>query len=537
MSPLALSLLGVESIGRRRLQQGETEGETNGPEAVQLVYGMRPIRALRRPTSYYNPFQTVCSTSNDNPPLYAVVSKHRPAQPRHLDHRTEVLPKYSSTVSSEGKFLLQLESINPLYGVSESEWREVYVVLQGTLLSFHRAKDAGPGRLLRSYTLQHAEVGLAPDTQHTVLVPQTRFAHLVPSAARRRAWQKDPDMFKPVRQHILRLRVENDQILLAEWCEDRIHLMINAISAGIDISCAIDERSIPRQCTVPRRRRRPRVNQPGDLNDPTLLAEQERILRHMYPGFAERTSPRRPELERTVTGTTDDVPTEHVQTPTREEDDLDLAAIREDLASPAEPTPMESGHRNDRPPMSRHITASSVNSTLSGDMIYATSPANFGEAGKWQPPHTRTPQQVQRYVRRCLPLLLAESIRASDILICNGKRVKINWRMELLEEWELQPPSYKSHNFTTGQGLERTRSVSQNSTSGSATQENARASDSVLGAENEDQIERAETVLSNLDMSKITTATDKGAAPEVPAPKTQEPQHPGAEIHGVIFCF
>lgn len=537
MTPLALSLLGIEPPNQRRRPAGAEVDDV--PDALQQMPELRPVRPSRRATSYYNSFQTVCSTSDDQPPSYPIATRHRSAHKRHLEGR-EILPKYSCSVGAEGKVLLQLESISPLHGPSDMDWREVYLVLRGTLVNFHRIKDNGPGKLLRSYTLQHAEVGLAPDTQHTVLVPQTRLAQLVPSAARRKAWQKDPDLFKPVRQHILRLRAETDQILLAHSSESYIHSLIYEIGAGIDISQAIDERSIPRQCTVPRRRRRQRQPQGEDLTDPILLAEQERILRDMYPAFAERTAESRPQLERTVTATTDDASAEPLPTPAREEDELDLAVIREDFGASGPPN---SSHQNDtslRPDVSRDANTSSVHSTYAPDMMYATSPMNFDESGKWQPPHTRTPQQMQRYVRRCLPVLLAESPRASDVLVCNGRRVKINWRMELLEEWELKPPSYKSHGFNDGLGLERTRSISQNSAAGSAAQDNAQASNSVLGADSEDQITPAEPGLAHLDLSKINSLSnaDKAVSAEMMTPKPKETRHPATEsVHGVVFCF
>jgi hypothetical protein len=128
-----------------------------------------------------------------------------------------------------------------------------------------------------------------------------------------------------------------------------------------------------------------------------------------------------------------------------------------------------------------------------------------------------------------MPVLLAESVRASDILICHGKRVKINWRMELLEEWELQPPTYKSHVFDLGLGLERTQSCSQHSTAESATQDAQQNSGSVLGGESDDQITPAEDGLANLELSKITSvATMDKATPR---------EHRQPEIHGVVFCF
>ena len=534
MTPIALSLLGVDPPRRRRRTEQQQEEDGLVPESPQTVPELRPTRTSRRATSYYNSFQTMCSSTNEDPPTYSAARQHRRPRRREPGAGKEALPSYSCTVNDEAKVLLQLESINPLHGVSESDWRKVYVVVHGTLLSFHRVKDNGPGKLLRSYTLQHAEVGLAPDTQHTVLIPQTRLAHLVPSAARRKAWTRDPDLFRPVRQHILRLRVETDQILLADSSEERIHSLIHQLGAGIDISHAIDERSIPRQCTVPRRRRRVRSGHARDLSDPSLLAEQERILRDMYPGFAEQTAASRPGLERTVTSTTIDGATEPAQTSARDEDELDLAVIREDFTSGPLPSRFEDS--DNQSPTSTQVDNSDT--AYSPEMMYATASTNFSMEGKWEPQHTRTQQQIQRYIKRCMPVLLAESVRASDVFICGGKRVKINWRMELLEEWELQPPSYKSHGFETGVGLRRTRSCSEHSASESATQDNPQTSRSVLGTEGEDQITRAEDGLANLELSKITslTTTDKDTPQETVVPKV-EPNRRSEAVHGVVFCF
>lgn len=542
MTPLALTLLGVEPAGPRRRPNPADDAEI--PAGLQHVPELRPIRPSRtRPTSYYNSFQTICSSANDEPPSYQIASRHR-APPRPPHNYLEALPKYSCTVEMGGKVLIQLESINPLHDPTESEWRELYLVLRGTLLSFYKVKDNGPGKLLRSYTLQHAEVGLAPDSQHTVLVPQTRLAHLIPSSARRRAWQKDPDLFRPVRQHLMRLRIETDQIVLADACEEEIHSWITAISAGIDVAHAIDERAVPRQCTVPRRRRRQRASDIGNITDPIVIAEQERILRDMYPAFAEQIEQaQQPASEQTTPGSTTNLP---ISTPTREEEEVDISAMRED-AGGADVSSL-------RPTVSRNVTSSSVNTTYSEDMMYATSPANFSGSGKWEPPHTRTASQVQRYVRRCMPILLAEAVRASDVLICNGKRVKINWRMELLEEWELQPPTYKSHRFggvledvsEPGLGLERTHSQNSASTTSAATpaeeRDNPLNSTSNLGTEGEDEITSANPTgrVANLTSAKsaVVSATVMDKASTSPRrPLTNPARYDGQDIHGVVFCF
>lgn len=556
LQPLALHLLGVESPPGRR---------PNGREGERTA-DARPPRPSRRTTSYYNTFQTSCTTSTDDPPSYETASRQRPAQSRPSESGKETLPCYTCTVTAEAKVLLNIESVSPLHDIIATEFREAYLVLRGTLLSIHKAKDNRPGKLLRSYTLQHAEVGLAPDVHHATLEPRTKLARVIPSAGRRRAWLKDPDMFEVVPQYAMRLRLETDQIVLASPSEEQIHALINAICAGIDVSCSIDERSIPRQCTVPRRRRRHRPQQPANLQDPSLLAEQERILRDMYPGFAERTGGSgRPELGRTITtitAGTANTTSEPLPTPAREEDEIDLSAMREEEEErPSTASPTTSPRR---PHFMRSITDTSVNTTFSGDMIYATSPENFrSDTGKWQPPHTRTPQQIHRYIKRCLPILPPQATRASDILICNGKRVRVNLRMEMLEAWELAPPSYKSHHFgkTVRPSSEEEEEEEEDGTaeqrsqnSGLAAEHSApQTSTSVLGVENEaeadDQITRAaeENGLASLELAKVTSlsGTDKGVVAERPASQArtaaakrqEEREHGGGEMHGVVFCF
>jgi len=503
----------------------------------------RPARSSRRATSYYNPFQTSCTTATDNPPSYAIAAKQKPAQRKDRAIGNEALPGYTCTVATEAKLWLNIESVNPLHGVAPSEWREIYLVLRGTMLSFHRAKDDRPGKLLRRYTLQHAEVGLATDIQHHVLVPQTKLAHLVPSSARHRAWQRDPKLFENVKQHAMRLRLETDQIVLATADENRIFALINAIGAGIDIACSIDERSIPRQCTVPRRRRRARAGPPADLGDPALLAEQERILREMYPEFAARfDNLSRFGLGHTVTTITggDDhsVQPEPMPTPAQEEEELDFAAIREDSQEPDSPPATRHGNSGRRPPAVRMTTDASMITTYSAEMMHETSPENFNSSGKWQPPHTRTEHQVQRYIKRCMPTLSAEAVRASDVLICNGKRFKINWRMELLEGWELQPPSYRSHGFAKAAEIEPAQSIAAASLSGSAAQTNAQTSTSVLGVENDEQVATAETGLASLALSKVNSLPGADKVP-TRVEGAKQPAHRRAEsdMQGIVFCF
>ena len=102
--------------------------------------------------------------------------------------------------------------------------------------------------------------------------------------------------------------------------------------------------------------------------------------------------------------------------------------------------------------------------------------------------------------------------------------------MELLEEWELQPPSYKSHGFDLGLGLERTTSCAGNSVSESTAPDVQPVNGSELCGDSEDQITPAEEGLANLDLAKVASmGTDKGTP--------REHRQPSPEIHGVVFCF
>jgi len=555
IAPFHLSLLAGDNLhSRRRVAVTvdaddsahlDTNAETaRATQANSSSHGHHSRSSRHRVTSHHNAFQTTCSVFNDPPPTYAIAAK-TPSTSR-CEGR-ESLPEYSCSVQAEGKLLLNLESVSPLSPIGEGDWRELYTVLRGTLLSFYRLKDGGPGKLLRSYTLQHAEVGLAADTEHIILVPQSRLAHLIPHGARRRAWQKDPDLFKPVRQTILRLRAETDQLLLADADEERIHALIYAISAAIDIAQPIDERSVPKQCTVPRRRRRqqrPRPLSTGDLADPALLAEQERIFRQMFPRFAETAPEAQIELSRTVTS---DVVPQSPTTPAREEEEIDFSMIREESAASANTSRPQTGDHEETSAANRTITTTTTISTYYEDMTYATPQTNFTPEGKWQPPHNRSPAQVQRYIKRCMPVLNVDAHRASDIVINHGKRMKINWRMELLEEWELQPPSYKAHKFDQDPTDTTTlaRANSQRSTAaGSAANQSSPSTSATV--HDEDQITQADQALEHLQLTKMASnaTTPKGDPSDATLhamasldPKGRSPEQLAREIHGVVFCF
>jgi len=381
---------------------------------------------------------------------------------------------------------MRTEKISPFQYLPLQEWRLVYVILRGTQMSIHKLKtsrfgsDSIPeaGRLIRRYTLQHAEVGLADDVDDDILIPQTRLAHLIPTIARRKAFCKDPDLFRCERQYALRLRLETEQFLLASHSQDFVFKWVNSVCAGIDIAPPLDERSLPKQCTVPRRRRQRRPQPLDNLQDTRLVQEQERILRNMYPTLGQ--TPERTAVATDNTNSADNLQrVDTVDQPSsgdltlvatnlpdqQDAEDIDLSAMAEDTVEASV----------SRPTTARQTT----NATLANSTAPSTTlnPLNFDSQGKWAPLHPHSTSQQLRYTRRCMPVLHFTAPRCSNIIMSGSRRLRVNQRMDMLEEWELAPPTYDAHNFSAspvvinnGRPLARSATVTSTRDTASITQ-------------------------------------------------------------------
>ena len=413
---------------------------------------------------------------------------------------------------------MRVEKISPFQCLPKQEWRHVYVVLSGTHLCIHKVKTislAGhsmptAGKLIKRYTLQHAEVGLASDVEHNVLMPASRLAHFIPNAARRKAFERDPDLFKPIPQTIMRLRLEIDQILLAHSFEDRIFGWIGSLSAGIDIALPLDERAAPKACTIPRRRRRQQRSSQivENITDRRIIEEQEQIMREMYPSLAQTTTEDpsgQTELSRTET--TNDSNVLSLTTTNDQEDDIDFAMLAEET--------IPSQDSGSRPSNSRQTTAS----TMSTYNSISPSSADFDIRGKWAPPHGHSQAQQFRYIRRCMPVLLYDTPRASSIIMCHGRRLRINNRMDMLEEWELAPPTYDAHSFP--EGLDRMVTLA----SSLATTSSTVSGDSIgsigsrngsVGKADAPTLERSKTRAADVDQKRVSRYEIPNASHKMP---------------------
>ncbi|OCK85424.1 hypothetical protein K432DRAFT_286785 [Lepidopterella palustris CBS 459.81] len=406
---------------------------------------------------YHNTFHTHESPPSETPPP----SYNCAVSPRTMDRlnsiaeaeleaQSELPPSYTCSVEIGGILGLKNELSSPFLQAGDRHWHDVYVVLRGTQLNIHRIKTSsilsrsrvsGPGRLLRSYTLQHAEIGLASDFKKSNLIPKSPFAYLVPIAARQRVFETDPHLFEPVREFVLRLRVETEQILLCCQTQEELMDWVEKICAAIDISSPIDDRSEPRCRSLPRRSRRQRqldgTRIAGNIENlealaagRRLLAEQERIIRMLYPHLAD--------LNNGTESANSEQPTDAQNTTEQAVSNSDPEA--EDL-DPADVRFPSSARRPNSSALTRTVSANSrLTRTTTTSSVTATDP-------KAAPRHTQTPAQSMRYRRRCAPILLAASPRASDVVFSEGKRMRISVKDYTLVDYTVHPPRYDAHGF------------------------------------------------------------------------------------------
>ncbi|CAI6337047.1 unnamed protein product [Periconia digitata] len=394
---------------------------------------------------YHNTFHTHAPLVLASPPSYAQATSpatlawlnaKASAEATHV-RRVQAPPPYTCTVELQGVMGMRMELSNIFEIARGREWTDVYVVLRGTQLSIHRIKTPGilsksrvptAGRLLKTFTLQHAEIGVASDFRKTSLIPKSPFAHLVPASARAKLYESDPHLFEPVREHVLRLRLETDQFLLCANDVEDLLTWAEKLCAAIDISPPIEDRSEPRYRSLPRRNRRQRVLDGSQLGENLenlssleagrrIIAEQEAIIRELYPHLAAQAQ---------AEGVEETAPASQGADPDRDEFDADDVRfpMRSSAASRSASRDGETGDES-RPSSSEAVDVDPKNAPI----VYAS--------------HA----QILRYRRRCAPVLLACSPRVSDVVIRDGERVRINTRETILEEYTSHPPRYDAHQF------------------------------------------------------------------------------------------
>jgi hypothetical protein len=330
---------------------------------------------------------------------------------------------------------MRTELSTPFLLSHDPEWHPIHVVLHGTQLHLHRVKKSffksktvRQGRLIKTYSLQHAEIGVAVDFRKSALVPKATFARVLPKQAQAKLYETDPELFEPVREFVFRLRVEMEQLIFCAPSHEGMLEWVEQICAGIDIAPPLEDRHEPRFRSLPRRTRRQRqietAAQAGGMGreesreeaERRFIEEQEELFRRLYPNLAaDASDAARAEEAAPVAGEQDTNEFDR-------EDALDAPTASSEL----EQTPS-------------HSAASP--SPFTADDAEAFDP----KTAPARPPMTYN--ALCRFRRRCAPILLASSPRASHVIFTNGNRYQVDGRRHKLVPFVVRPPRYESHGF------------------------------------------------------------------------------------------
>ncbi|RPA71990.1 PH domain-like protein [Ascobolus immersus RN42] len=280
----------------------------------------------------------------------------------------EDLPPYTKSIYKQTTLSYKPELSSPFDRALKRNWRSVFVILNGTALYIHKNKSMGlfspvvfaeqgnldeeaslgfkAGSLIAKYTLQGAEVGMATDYEK--------------------------------RHFVIRLRAETEQFLISFRKLEHMIEWIESISAAIDLSPSLDERSLPRYQTMPRRLRPAAIQTPAQL-----VQEQQTIIRSQFPHLASTNS--------RLPSSLPDVPEEN-EAPSSEA----ASTVPRPIGSSA-PVTRRRNNRDQKIPLQR-----------------VSDQANL------------------RYARRCMAVLCADQPRQSNYVIFRGEWVRIEWEKRKL---------------------------------------------------------------------------------------------------------
>ncbi|KAI8716918.1 PH-9 domain-containing protein [Fusarium sp. LHS14.1] len=177
--------------------------------------------------------------------FYKRLIQSRPRQPPSYEAAItlpqDTLPEYHCDIDLEGVFMRKIEITDTTQRAEDRQWRMVYVTLHGTALNIYgvkkswqwgRTRDDGPsvdpdnppwinqGKLLKSYSLQYAESGIASDYKK--------------------------------RRYVIRLRVETDQFLISSCELSTFVKWLDWLNAAINVAAPIEDRDFPFDYSVTR---------------------------------------------------------------------------------------------------------------------------------------------------------------------------------------------------------------------------------------------------------------------------------------------
>lgn len=337
-----------------------------------------------------------------------------------VEEGREALPPYSCDLTLTALFMrkselegpyLQAPSeySNPLRRAPVRTWRRVHVKLQGTSLTITPCprltlKRSRPLTPPRSYSLQHAEAGIASDYLK--------------------------------RRYVIRLRVEADQLLLASDDAPTHIAWLEALAAAIDLAPSLDERSLPEDASLPRPRRR-RTNNPY-VAPGSAAARRTAAAQAAVASAEAAVAPHDPEPSPVPDPVPDPAP---VSAPERAPPPIPdpepvvapplsvIDSISSSRTSTDTPTPTPTVRPSRRPIVDPYNI---YPPTLAARG--ARNPAVTRD-GKWRPIHNWSPLYDLIYAKRCMATLLNGSPRKGPFVIMQGERWCVDWETGKCARW------------------------------------------------------------------------------------------------------
>lgn len=327
-----------------------------------------------------------------------------------LSAEDDTLPRYSCDIIMEGVFSMKMEIESTIKRAEDRHWHTMFVQLQGTALHIYRVKkDWGLSRtgksgphispdnppwvkkavLEKTYTLLHADVGIAADYQK--------------------------------RRYVLRARAETDQFLLSCIELPNFVRWLDALFAAINVAPAIDDRDFPRDQSIPRSARlryfRGETDDLGasDTNGPPRPAP---VIHH------SAMTPRVP-----PPSNTGPEPGSEAEAESKSESESHAGAPDMNVSAPY-PFPL--------PPLEPISTRLSTTSYPNEGLV--------PETGKWRPRHQWTTAHDMVYAKLCYAVLLFRSPRKSNYIIMKGKKWFVDWSTGRMIR--VLPPGYTEHEVT-----------------------------------------------------------------------------------------
>jgi len=349
------------------------------------------------------------------------------------DEGREQLPAYSCSISLQSVFMKKMELESAVHKAHDRNWYKVFVTLQGTALKLYKTKSTrmhikeGPkatadlpsclkrGDLLRSYNLQHADVGIAADYAK--------------------------------RRHVIRVRAEADQFLLSCIEIQTFLLWLESLCAAIDVAPPLDDRKIPEEQSLRRvSRRRRRTTFSNVENDEGLVRQQQEIMRTQYPRLAEEIIPEEtatlmPSYSRPTPAEIQEstsTPDTSRRPSTLSHSSVDITALRTLSLLDSNEYPVAQQELARAAPASVSTTTPRTRLRLSTSS-YAN-PSISPETGKWRPVHQGSVIYDMMYAKRCMAILTSRSPRKTNLVIMKGKQWIIDWATGALTRCE--PPGY-----------------------------------------------------------------------------------------------